>query len=278
MKGQLLKDKAACIAFVERSPQAVATKNKIAWIGLFADGAVVEDPVGSAPHTHRTADGLNGAVGRFYQTFIAQNNIRFEVEHDVVCQGTVCRDLTIHIGMSDKVRIAVPMHLLYELDEVDGALRIQRLAAHWELRPMLGQQMQFGIASVVAGTVAFFRMLKYLGPRGVAGFSRAMKNVGEVGKSRVQQLAFAFNRNDRNGLSNLVSSDFRIVWGDADPVSLGAWRGGRDQLKLSKLLVAGRWITATAEVSGGDGVDRRGLLVVKFCDSSELIERCALYI
>lgn len=278
MTESLLNDSAACLAFVEKSPQAVTAKNKLAWVGLFADGAAVEDPVGSAPHVHAKADGLNGAVGRFYQTFIAPNDIRFEVDHDVVCARTVCRDLHIHIAMTDKVRISVPMHLLYELGEEDGELRIQRLAAHWELRPMIGQVMGFGFASLSAGTAMFVRMLKNLGVGGVAGFSRAMSSVGDVGKSRVQQLAFALNRNDRNTLSSLMAADFRIAWCDQPPTSIAGWRAAPGKLSLTKLIAAGNWVTASAQLDNDDGSSQRGLLAVRFGSDGKLIEHCALYL
>ncbi len=277
MTSSLLDDHAACIAFVEKSPQAVAAKNKVGWIGLFDDGAEVEDPVGSTPHRHAAGDGINGAVGRFYQTFIAPNDIRFEVVHDVVCRNTVCRDLTIHIGMTDKVRVSVPMHLRYELTETRDGLAIRRLAAHWELLPMVKQVMGFGFGSLTAGTAMFVRMLRNLGMGGIAGFARARNTVGDVGKSRVQQLAFALNRNDRTNLSNLVTADFRIAWGDGDELSLGAWRGGRDRLELSKLLAAGQWVTATAHVTDEAGDVKRGMLAVRFCDGANLIQRCTLY-
>lgn len=113
---------AELLATVEASPRAVAAHDRAAWVGLFADSASVEDPVGSRPHIGRAA------IERFYETFIAPNGIAFDVEHDVVSGMTVFRDLSIATTMSTGVTLHVPMHLRYDLSEVDGELKVQRCA------------------------------------------------------------------------------------------------------------------------------------------------------
>lgn len=179
---QLNLDREQAIAFVEGSPAAVAAQDREAWLSLFAVGAAVEDPVGSAPNSH-DGDCDNGPLARFYKTFINGNRIIFHRGHDYVCGNAVMRDLEIEVHLSSKVVNRVPMHLLYELGEVDGELKIQRLAAHWELGPMLKNQMSFGLASIPAGTRAFGKMLRYLGLGGVIAFMRAANTVGEAGSA-----------------------------------------------------------------------------------------------
>src|ERR1700756_4358597 len=89
------------LAPVEASPRAVAAHERDAWVGLFAPGARVCDPVGSRPHTGRAA------IERFYDTFIGPNDIVFRVERDVVCGMTVWRDLGIETTMSTGVTLRV---------------------------------------------------------------------------------------------------------------------------------------------------------------------------
>ena len=136
-----------CLRLVERSPAAVRAHDKQAWLALFAIHHVVEDPVGSTPHRtgvpgNRGRQRGAAPLSRFYDTFIAANDIRFHVDRNIVCGLHVVRDLTIEIAMSPQVTVHVPMHLLYELTEEGGELRISRLAAHWELWPMLRQQQR----------------------------------------------------------------------------------------------------------------------------------------
>ena len=64
---------AELLAAVGRSPAAVAVHDRAAWVGLFSDGARVNDPVGSRPHVGRAA------IEKFYDTFIAPNTITFHV-------------------------------------------------------------------------------------------------------------------------------------------------------------------------------------------------------
>ena len=130
-----------CAALVERSPAAVAAKDKSAWLSLFARYNLVEDPVGSDPQISGVYDRRTGyrslaRLSRFFDTFIAPNTIRFHVDRDVVCGLHVLRDLTIEITMSPTLVVRVPVHLLCELTIDDGALKIFRLAAHGELWPM----------------------------------------------------------------------------------------------------------------------------------------------
>lgn len=115
----------ACLDLVNLSPAAVASQDQQAWIALFASNAIVEDPVGSRPHIHREHD-RHGPLSRFYRTFIHGNKIIFNVERDFIKENAVLRDLSMTITMSDKVSVVVPMHLLYELVEQDGALKIQQ--------------------------------------------------------------------------------------------------------------------------------------------------------
>ncbi len=110
----------ACLAAVMRSPEAVGIHDKDAWLSIFASYNIVEDPVGSTPHVSGVYDSRsrrrdNAALSRFYDTFIAANEISFHVERDIVCGLKVVRDLTIEIKMSAKVTVHVPMHLMYGL-------------------------------------------------------------------------------------------------------------------------------------------------------------------
>ncbi|WP_051162861.1 nuclear transport factor 2 family protein [Nocardia brevicatena] len=117
------------LAVVAASPRAVAAHDRPAWVGLFAEGAVVNDPVGSTPHIGRVA------IERFYDTFIAPNTITFDITHDFAGPATILRDLTIRITMPTGATVHVPMHLRYELVEVAGELRIETIRVHTETVP-----------------------------------------------------------------------------------------------------------------------------------------------
>lgn len=218
------------LAVVEQSPAAVAVHDKLAWMAIFADFHIVEDPVGSTAHIGGVYDSKagyrgHGALSRFYDTFIEPNHIRFEVAKDYVCGTHVVRDLTIHITMSDKVQVQTPMHLLYELDEQNNGWKIRRLAAHWELIPMLKQLFGKGLAAlpVMAGLTA--RMTKYQGLSGMLGFSKAASTIGKKGKQAVERFVSAFNRKDLADLMVVVDNDNPMI----------AWPNGEKLLAASQL-------------------------------------------
>jgi hypothetical protein len=243
---------AECLALVERSPAAVAAHDKNAWLALFARYNLVEDPVGSAPHVSGVYDSREGHRGRgrlsrFYDTFIAPNTIRFHVDRDIVCAYHVVRDLTIEIAMSPQVVVHVPVHLLYELTVEAGELKVFRLAAHWELLPMLRQQAATGRPFLAVGTASAVRMLRYQGVMGMAGFMRALSSVGAQGKAQVDRFARYFNAGDRQALAGLFAdAGVKIAFPHArSQLSIAACAGEGGEFSFSKLLAAGNVVSAT---------------------------------
>jgi hypothetical protein len=161
--------------YVAQSPVLCARHDRAGWVALFARDGQVNDPVGSRPHEGKAA------IGRFYDTFIAPNRISFDVEHDIVTGMVVVRDLRIDTVMSTGLRIGVPMHIRYVLCEEDGALRIHRLYAHWELDEMLRQQRST-LKGLWTSAVQAPRMLGCQGISGVLGFLEGLRGVGAAGK------------------------------------------------------------------------------------------------
>ena len=146
------------LAVVERSPAAVAVHDRAAWLALFSEDAVVEDPVGSPPAPKR-----DGTLGRFYDAFIAPHDIRFEIRRDHFLGDDVFRDAIIHTTVRKGVKVDVDAYLLYQVEERSGALAARRMAAHWQLSRMVGIAMRLGPRAWLAMTVLFIGMLRHLG-------------------------------------------------------------------------------------------------------------------
>ena len=183
------------------------------------------------------------------------------------------RDLTIEITMSPEVVVRVPMHLLYELVVEDEELRIFRLAAHWELWPMLKQQMASGWPFLKVGGASAVRMVRHLGLPGMLGFMRALFSVGAAGKERIEYFAVHFNAGDPAALARLFASpEVEIAFpygGRRLSVSECVRKGG--EMRFTKLLAAGNVVSATVAYQTADrnyhGVaifelDRRSLQIV----------------
>lgn len=238
---------ADCLALVERSPAAVAAHDRDAWLGLFASDAVVEDPVGSAPQ-RRVPGGKDPLVG-FYECFIAPNTVRFLPGRDIVCGLHVMRDLSLEITLSPRVTVQVPMHLLYELKEEAGELKIARLAAHWELAAMARQQRSRGIASLGTGIVSTWRLLRHLGPSGLAGFARARHSVGDAGRALVPEFCRRFTGGDSQGVLRLFESPDAPVhfpWAGQE-LTAEQFVALAGELHADKVIAAGRVVSATLQ-------------------------------
>lgn len=115
------------------SRQSMATieaGDRAGWLALFADDAVVEDPIGPSPLDpdgvgHRGRD----AIARFYDTVIAPAEaIRFDIDETIDC-GVECANLgRIHITMGG--RTAVCRVVSTYRASADG--RLAALRAYWE--------------------------------------------------------------------------------------------------------------------------------------------------
>jgi hypothetical protein len=272
-------DRTTLLETAINSPRAVAAHDRNSWMNLFAEYHVVEDPVGSRPHIGGIFDKSDnergrGALGRFFDTFIAPNDIVFLVDRDIVCDRHVVRDLTIEIRMAPTVIVRVPMHLLYELIEEKGQLKIQRLAAHWELGTMLKQVARPSAAHLRINNELGLRMLKLQGLSGVGGFMRALSSVGEAGKKSVRRFAECLEQQDKSGLSSLLSTDVRIeIPYGSDPVGIDLLLAAGQQLTLTKMLAAGDAVTASFLLNN----QHRGVAFFYFNRRSMKICRAVFY-
>jgi ketosteroid isomerase-like protein len=110
---------------------AVEAGDRAGWLALFADDAIVEDPIGpSAFDPDGKGHRGSAAIEAFYDNVIAANeSIRFEIR-----QSFLCGDEIANVGV---IRITVAPGLIVEVDGVytyrrssDGM--IAALRAYWE--------------------------------------------------------------------------------------------------------------------------------------------------
>jgi ketosteroid isomerase-like protein len=193
---------------VQASPECVARHDKAGWLALFAQNGVVEDPVGSAPnrkgHFRGRSESGDDELGSFYETFIAPNQIRFEVLRDIVTDTEVVRDVLIHSTLSTGLQVSVPTYLIYEMTEEDGEVRIARLAAHWELPRQSLQTLRGGLKGWSSLLLLSGKMLRIQGPAGMAGYSKGMlRGIFGRGRAVVGKLCDAVTRGDEAALAGL---------------------------------------------------------------------------
>ncbi|HWS37579.1 MAG TPA: nuclear transport factor 2 family protein [Actinoplanes sp.] len=114
-----------------QSQAAASVKDRAGWLGLFAENAVVEDPVGPSP---LCPDGLGHhgaeAIAAFYDSVIGQvDGMRFEIERSYLCGDEVADVGSIHLTFPGGDTMRVRGVFTYRSD---GAGRIAALRAFWE--------------------------------------------------------------------------------------------------------------------------------------------------
>jgi ketosteroid isomerase-like protein len=119
------------------SAERVKAHDREGWLALFADDAVVEDPVGPSAFDpegkgHHGRDG----VARFYDMAIGPNkDVTFEVHHSYLCGAEVANVVTLHITTADDKKFPVNCVIVYKASP-EG--KIASLRAFWETGNMPG--------------------------------------------------------------------------------------------------------------------------------------------
>ncbi len=120
-----------------RSQDAVTRNARAEWLDLFADDAVIQDPVGKSP-LDPSGEGHRGkaAIGKFYDLVIADSKITFHFPKSFAA-GDECAFVgsltTVRAGISTTT---VELVAVYKVN-ADG--KLASLRAFWEFDKMLKQ-------------------------------------------------------------------------------------------------------------------------------------------
>ncbi len=113
------------------SAERIKAHDREGWLALFADDAVVEDPVGPSMFDTE-GKGHHGPTGiaHFYDTAIAPNkDVTFEIHQSHLCGSEVANVVTLHITQGDGNQFKLPCVIVYK-QAPNG--KIASLRAFWE--------------------------------------------------------------------------------------------------------------------------------------------------
>ncbi|MDV3126207.1 ketosteroid isomerase family protein [Mycobacterium sp. 21AC1] len=250
------------LAAVERSPQAAGAHDRDGWVGLFAAGGQIEDPVGSRPH--RGA----GEIARFYDTFIGPRNITFHRDVDIVDGTTVIRDLELEVAMGAAVTMRIPAYLRYALRPGQTGPEIAELQAYWQLPAMVGQFVRNGIGAAPAGMQLAGALLRNQGPGGAVGFAAGFRRAGRRGRQLCTRLFDDLCAGDEVAVRRALARDTAVHTGDHGP--LGA-------SELVELTAGARWrkpvVSGYSVVAGLDSAGHRAVLIADLTPKPLAISR-----
>ena len=113
------------------SMTAIEAGDKDAWLALFADDAVVEDPIGESP-MDPSGQGHRGkaAIEAFYDNVIGPNQVSFVIERSHAAGNEVANVGTITTRMADGTVVHTDGVFTYRVDD-DG--KVVALRAYWDM-------------------------------------------------------------------------------------------------------------------------------------------------
>ncbi len=254
------------LATVELSPQAAGAHDRQGWVGLFAAGGQVEDPVGSRPHRGPVQ------IERFYETFIAPRDITFHRDVDIVAGSTVIRDLELEVVMSPSVRMRIPAYLRYALAGSAGKPGIAELQAHWELPSMIAQFARAGAGALPVGLRLAGALLRNQGLTGALGFAKGLSGVGRPGKRLIAGLLDDLCSGDAVAVQRRLGSNAVICLGDDAPLGTAGLVERTAGASWRKLIASGSTLAA-----GLDNDGRRAVLIAELDRGPLTIARLRYY-
>ncbi len=263
------------LAVVERSPEWVAAHHRENWLALFGDDALVEDPVGSPPARKST-----GALARFWDTFIAPHEIRFEVRRDHVIGRDVFRDAVIHTRISPRISIEVPAYLLYQLGDGANGLQVSRMAAHWQLGRLSLGALKLGPRAWLPMTRLFGRMLRLMGLSWVGGYLASLwSGIGARGLRSATELARALAARDAAAMTALFVDDSASVELGASllsPSALASELPDGSRIEIEAPITAGWTVSFRFRIDGP--MAKEGLALLEFAPEHSRIRRARFFV
>ena len=117
------------------SREYVQTHNREGWLGLYAEDAVIEDPIGRSP-LDPEGKGHRGPAAReaFWDNFIAPARISIEIHHSYAAGNEVAN----HITITTEIPAGEEKLLLQRVTgiftyHVDEAGKLKSLRGYWEI-------------------------------------------------------------------------------------------------------------------------------------------------
>ena len=123
--------KAQELSFLSRD-YAVA-KDKENWLALFAEDALVQDPIGKSP-LNPEGNGHRGiaAIEKFYDTVIANGDIEFTIIESIPCADE-CANYAQIVNLVGDIKIETKMIVIYRINSNN---KIESLRAFWDYQKM----------------------------------------------------------------------------------------------------------------------------------------------
>jgi len=243
-------DRDAVLLAAKASPELAGQHDKERWLALYADDAVLEDPVGTpASHKGRRQGRLGDELGRFYEAFIAASEIEMVVRQDIVSDMHVFRAVDIHTtNLKTGLKMKVPANLLYEIVPRDSGLAIRRMQAHWELNRMSRVLMSQGALGMQTIAVMNWSMLRAFGPKWLlAYFKSSQKSVGRAGKELVELLSQLAG----NDATDSFAPGATVSLPGGAKASVSEFLEGCTSLELRDLLASGPTVSGLATIEWG---------------------------
>ncbi|MDH3653565.1 MAG: nuclear transport factor 2 family protein [Myxococcales bacterium] len=244
-------DREAILHAAKASPELAGQHDKERWLALYADDAILEDPVGTpASHKGRRPGRLGDELGRFYEAFIAASGIEMVARQDIVSDMHVFRAVDIHTtNLKTGLKMRVPANLLYEIVPRDSGLAIRRMQAHWELNRISRLLMSQGALGIRTIAVMNWSMLRAFGPKWLlAYFKSSQKGVGRAGKERVERLA----RPAGNDPADSFAPGATVGLPGGAKASVSEFLEGCTSLEVRDLLASGPTVSGLATIEWGE--------------------------
>jgi steroid Delta-isomerase len=127
-----MPDNEAMVTTVDRYIELMSAGDREGWLDLFADGATIEDPVGTPLHEGREAIGAFWDLARSLA-----DTVRLERTGPVRCAGgEAAFPMLVHSEIGENRVVVDVIDVFRMVEGPDGTARIAAMRAFWDPRDM----------------------------------------------------------------------------------------------------------------------------------------------
>ena len=267
------------------SPYAVEIRDKEMWLNLFANKAVIEDPVGTSPYkgdiwSWKTWSISDFQLERFYETFFALNETTFHVNQAIVVDNQVVCDFVIESYQGGGLTANIPVHVIYDLQEESGALKISHLASHWDIKGVQIQTDDNATNTNQDNNSLAFRLLEIQGLSGALGYLQGYTiGIFDKGIDTVANFVESVNIQDTSALLELFDSNNVEIEFPVGGVSLSPseFIGVKPPHIVVQDVRSSGWVTSFSFDVNLEGIDHHGIGFFEYSRRSKKIKNARFY-
>jgi hypothetical protein len=247
------------LELANKSPLYVRQHAKDEWLQLFSTSSYIEDPVGAYQFS-------KNEQGMFWDAFIGQNNISFEIKRDYFLKNSILRDAdVVTFNPTSNTTVITPAFLRYSTEWENNQLKVKSLEAYWSFPQVTSATLRRGAEGIKILKTQLSQIKKGLGSKiTTKHFAKGLTG-GLAGNNQKKFNKFLKTVNGRNlkAWNKIFSADLSVITKEGSYTFNEFFQSSARFINLEKVVFSGKNIVFDC-VYQQHGSAKLALAILKF--------------